>query len=185
MTRARLAGWLAVGALWLAAAFLAPASAPAPERAVHLWLGPFAELAGTLEWIRFQRARIAGDRERALLAAENALFLRPRATEGWELLAAHLGLHLASQEREPDAATRRAWFEAALEVTRRGEQRAAHPARLMLYRGLLCVTKAEADPDIWPAGAAGLLDEARRAFRAAAEAGHPAAAELVDALREE
>lgn len=188
VTGPRALGWALVAALWVTAAWLAPATSRTPERPVLAWLGPFADLAGNLEWIRFHRARLRGDQERALLHAENALQLRPEATAGWQLLAAHLGFFLASTEREPDPATRRGWFEAALEVTRRGAARAEEPAELQLYRGLLFLTKAEADAAIWPTGADGLLAEAEAAFREAAEAGHPDAPDslrYVVELREE
>jgi len=176
----RTLGWALVAALWIVATWFAPAAPRTTGRAPLLeWLGPFAELGSNLQWIRFQRARLAGDQERAFLHAENALALRPTATEGWQLLAAHLGYFLASPAREPDPDTRLAWFRAGLEVTRRGETVAEHPEALMLMRGILLLNKAELDPEIWPGGAAGLLAEAEAAFRAARDAGEPDAEDFL------
>lgn len=176
--------WALVALLWIAAALLQPPT-PASGRGPALaWLGPFADLASNLEWIRFQDARLAGDQERALLHAESALALRPRATEGWQLLASHLGFFLASAAREPDPRVRLAWFRAALEVTRRGAEHAAHPEELALLRGLLLLNKAKLDPVIWPEGEAGLWRAAAEAFDEAAAGGQSQAPELARYARE-
>lgn len=176
----RAAGWVAVAGLFLVAGWLAPTAPRLSGRGPLLeWLGPFAELGSNLQWIRFQRARVAGDQERAFLHAENALALRPSSTEGWELLATQLGFFLASEAREPDTARRLAWFRAAVEVTQRGQLVAERPADLMLLRGILFLNKADLDPGFWPAGASGLRAEAAQAFRAAQAAGHSEAADFL------
>ena len=180
VTAKRAIGWALVAVLWIVATWFAPAAPRITGRGPLLeWLGPFAELGSNLQWIRFQRARLDGDQERAFLHAENALALRPTATAGWQLFASHLGFFLASEAREPDPATRLAWFRAGIEVTRRGEVVAERPGELMLLRGILFLNKAERDPEIWPAGASGLLSEAEDAFRAAMDAGEPAAEDFL------
>lgn len=164
-------GWLAAGALAVLAITLSPAADPSGATPMARLLGPFAELASDVQWIRFQRALLRGDEARALQHAESALLLAPTRPEGWELLAGHLGFFLASAEREPDLDRRRAWFRAALEVTHTGARQARRPAELHFVRGLLFRTKAELDPEIWPAGRGALWTEAAEAFRQAHDAG--------------
>ena len=171
-------------ALWLAAAALAlvPFACPpprAPEHARLLLLEPFAELAAELQWLRFHSATLRGEEARALELAESALALDPRASDGWQTLAAHLAFDLASREREPDLARRRAWFEAGLAVLARGAARAARPAELELLRGLILTAKAEGDPELDPGGAPALRARATAAFERAAALGDARAAELV------
>jgi len=172
-TNARRIGWSAVVLLAAAAVALAPRADRSREGrspAARL-LGPFADLASDVQWIRFRRALIRGDEARALRLAESALALDPRATDGWELLAWHLGFFLASPDREPDLARRRAWFDAALDVAREGARRAEHPAEMHLLRGLLFQTKAQLDPAIAPGGARALWRQAAEAFAEANAAG--------------
>lgn len=172
MSSRRIAGWSVVALLALASAFLEPA--PREERPVtRPWLGPLAELASSVQWIRFQRAVLRGEEARALALAQSALELAPRSTDGWKCLASHLGLFLASPTRESDLERRRALFRAALETIREGVERAAEPGELHLFFGLLLLNKAELDPSVSPAGEDGLLREAESAFREARRAGHP------------
>ena len=86
----RLFGWLAVAALAAFAIVFAPAGDVSGTSSIARLLGPFAELASELQWIRFQRALLRGDEARALRHAETAIALAPHATESWELLAGHL-----------------------------------------------------------------------------------------------
>jgi len=165
--------------------FALPGTARKPKPLFQRLLGPLAELASDVQWIRFQRARIRGENERALFFAEGALSLDPESTAGWELLARHLALYLSSPEREADPQRRRAWFRAGLEVTRRGKQKAAEPARLDLLRGLLFLTKAQLDPGPFSEGERELLEEARRAFAAARLAGIFGAEDLESYVAEE
>jgi len=159
-----------------------PERAPAPLT-IRL-LGPLAELAADVQWVRFQHAVQNGEEERALLLAGRALRLDPRATEGWKYLASHLALFLSSPEREPDRDRRAAWLRAGLEVTRRGAEHAAEPGELAMLRGIIALTKSETDPDVLPGGVETLLDEAERAFAAAREAGIFGAEELELQVRE-
>lgn len=142
-------------------------------------LGPASELGRSLQWVRFQRALLRGNQPRALALAESAIALDPSATDGWQLLAAHLGYFLASPEREHAPERRRMWLQAALEVTRRGAQQASHPEELHLQRGLMLLSKLDLDPQVDPAGPTGLLAGAIEALRQAAQLGSPAAQELL------
>jgi len=178
----RRALWCLAGAL-----LLVPILAPpeAGRRSPWRLLGPFLELAAELQWVRFQQARLAGEEAHALELAEGALALDPRSSAGWVALAEHLALDLASAEREPDLARRRAWFQAGLEVLTRGGGEAEHPEELELARGLLYYGKASGDPELAPGGARELRDAAVRAFERAAELGAPTAREYARLLREE
>jgi len=145
---------------------------PREERPRRLLLfGPFLELGAEVQWLRFQSAQHAGDEARALELAESALRLDPVSTEGWATLASHLGLDLASPEREPDLERRRMWFRSALSVLRRGGESARDPAELELQRGLLLLGKAEVDPELDPHGAPALFAAAAEAFTHASTLG--------------
>ncbi len=178
---ARRGLWL--GALALAlVAWLAPAPPPAGGPRL-LVLGPFASLAAQLQWLRFHAASRRGEEARALELAESALALDPRASEGWETLAAHLVFDLASREREPELARRRAWFEAGLALLARGVERAAQPAELELFGGLVLFAKAAGDPELDPGGARALRAAAAAALERAAALGDPRAAALAAQVR--
>jgi len=170
----RALGWSVAGALLALGLWHAPPSttAPAGSTAQRL-LGPIAPAARDIQWIRFQGALLNGDAERALELAESALALQPQSTDGWMLLAGHLAFDRASAEREPDLPRRRAWFQAGVEVARRGIEHADEPARLHFWRGLLYLSKAEVDPALDPNGADALRLRAIEAFEDATAAGHP------------
>ncbi len=173
--------WFAVLALALVPVACPPPAVPAPPR---LWLlGPCAELVAQLQWLRFHAASRRGEEARAFELAEGALALDPRATEGWQTLAAHLVFDLASREREPDLLRRRAWFEAGLAVLERGAERAARPEELELLRGLVLFDKAGRDPELDPRGAPALYAASAAAFERAAALGEPRAAELLAQAR--
>jgi hypothetical protein len=172
----------------VAALALAPLACPPPrERAGTplLVLGPFAELCAQVQWLRFQAAQRRGEEARALELAESALALDPRASEGWQALAAHLVFDLASREREPELARRRACLQAGLAVLTRGVETCERPHELELFRGLVLVAKAESDPELDPRGAPALLGAAAEAFERAAELGDERAAELALQVRDE
>jgi hypothetical protein len=174
--------WAAALALGLAPLLVPPPpAAPAPL----LVLGPFAELAAQVQWLRFQAASRRGEEARALELAESALALDPRATEGWQTLAAHLLFDRASREREPALARRRAWFHAGLAVLARGTERAERPEELELLRALALVAKAEGDPELDPLGASALLRAAAEAFERAGRLGDARAAGLAPQVRSE
>jgi hypothetical protein len=172
-------GGLGVGVLLIAAVLLAPPSRP---RGATLVLGPVRDLAAQWNWIRFQRARLAGESVRALEFAERAIDIDPGASTGWQALADHLALDLASVAREPDVPRRRALFEAALSILDRGRARCDEPAALDFGTALLCLLKAEQDPLVHPDGSAGLRRLAHMALERAAQAGHKAARELLSLI---
>jgi hypothetical protein len=173
----------------LAGALLALALVVAPERRAArsplLLLGPFAELAAELQWVRFQGASLRGETARALELGESALALAPRTGAGWERLAAHLVYDLASREREPDLARRRAWFEAGLAVLARGVAESEDPAELLVFRALVLATKAASDPELDPGGARELLRAAAAALDEASALGDTRAAALAAQVRAE
>jgi hypothetical protein len=148
-------------------------------------LAPFAELAAEVQWVRFQGASLRGETARALELAESALALDPTAGAGWERLAAHLAYDLASREREPDLARRRAWFAAGLDVLARGAQEAERPAELLVFRALVLAAKAATDPELAPGGERELLHAAAAALEEAAAHGDPRAAGLAAQVRAE
>ncbi|MSR60914.1 MAG: hypothetical protein EXS08_00510 [Planctomycetes bacterium] len=152
-------------------------------RTPFLLLGPFAELAAEVQWLRFHAASLAGDETRALQLAESALELAPTEGAGWQTLGAHLVFDLASKEREPDLARRRAYFQAGLAILRRGAEQSAHAQELEFFRALVLLGKAQSDAEVHPEGAVGLLREALTTCERAAALGHAQAAELVPQLR--
>ena len=179
----RLLGLLTTLPLVVVVLLREPTSTGPPSR-LHRLLGPVAGLARDLQWVRFQRARLAGEESRAIELAESAIAFDPGSTEGWALLATHLAFFCASTERELDLERRRAWFRAGIAVTRRGAEAARDPGELHLWRGLLHLDKVEVDPEIDPRGARGLLEEAVVALEDAQRAGHPTAAELLAQARD-
>lgn len=174
---------LAFGALALALGAWFTAPPPAAEGPRLFLLGPFASLAAQLQWLRFHAASRRGEEARALGLAESALALDPRASAGWETLAAHLVFDLASREREPDLARRRAWFEAGLALLARGVEHTAQPAELELFRGLVLFAKAAGDPELDPGGAPALRAAAAAALERAAALGDAKAAALAAQVR--
>lgn len=183
MSRARAASWVLVVGLGLAS-WACPAPAPTQPAALRL-LGPFAELGAQLQWLRFHAASRRGEEARALELAESALALDPRASEGWQTLAAHLAFDLASREREPRLERRRAWFETSLLVLSRGAERAAQPAEIELFRAVVLLAKAAGDPELDVGGAAALEAAGLAALQRAAELGEPRARALLDQPRAE
>ncbi len=140
-------------------------------RSVQRLLGPAAELLADVQWIRFTRALIRGEHDRALFHADSALALDPQATEGWDQLATHLATFHGSPERETDPRRREAWFLAGIEVTHRGAAFASDPGRLALCRGLLYVNRLQIDPDTFPESRNALCDAALEAFEEARDLG--------------
>lgn len=175
MSAVRCASGAAAAGLLALGLSLAPATAHGPARPASARLaGPFGGLLASAQWVRVQEAAASGRHGLALARAEAALALDPGSNAGWEIVAAHQGLYLASPEREPDPARRAAWLEAALATCRRGQEQARDPAGLAWFRGLLCRTRARDEVPVRPAEE--LWARAARAFEEAAELGHPDAA---------
>jgi hypothetical protein len=141
-------------------------------------LGPVAGLAASAEWVRFDWYVREGRLERAYAAAERALALEPRATQGWIHLASHLAFGRASLESEPQSLPRLRWIRAGLALLEQGEQQAAVPADLAYLRGLILAWVADLE-DLgspaapgWPGGSDGARLAAADAFHSAGEAGN-------------
>ena len=189
MTPLRSAGWLGVAGL-LATFFLIRPEPPADARRddagpVSRLLGPFARLAASVQWIRFERARSAGRHELAIARAESAIALDPGDTSGWDLLAWHLAVNLSSVESEPDPRRRLAWVRAGLDVARRGEASARDPGALAYLQGLLLFVKAENDPELpWPGGVKSLWLTAAEHFERAEALGYPNVEDAASYARE-
>jgi hypothetical protein len=156
------------------AAFVTREPAPPGSSLTMRLAGPLAGPLAAAQWVRVDLAIRAGRTELALARAETAFELNPTSTSGWYFLSRHLGLDLASPEREPDAEVRRRWVRAALAVAARGEARAENPAELAFWQGLLLARTGEVDPQIgWEGGADALWTEAAEHFERAERLGHP------------
>jgi hypothetical protein len=178
--------------LWLAsAAFAAVAIAVAPERRARVpfatrLLGPLAPLAAHAQWLRADAAIEDGRIDLALARAELAFALEPADFERRIALSHYLAFELASPERETDPARRLAWLRAALDVVRRGEERARDPGALAIWAGLMLAKAAATDPELaWPGGTEGLWRDAADEFARAARAGSADAPELERRARAE
>lgn len=174
------------GLLWLFAATLVAlpcALAPRPSARALGLIGPVAELAAEVQWVRYEGALTRGEEAHALALAESALALAPRVSAGWQHLAAHLGYDLASRTVEPDPARRRVWLAAAESTLTRGAAAAARPAELLLFHALLLASKADVDPELAPGGKAELLARSRALFEQAAELGSHEAREVLGSHR--
>jgi len=169
----RALGWVIALCCLAVPLFVAPS--PHPDRSgPSAFVAPAAELLTRIEWVRFERERRAGHPIEAIARARAALTWSPRDPAGWDVLATHLGLTLASAERESDPDRRRAWLEAGLQIAREGESVVREPMALAWTTGLLLLVHGETDPDLaWPGGTAGILSAASDAFERAASLGHP------------
>jgi len=171
-TRLRLVRDLAVAAAAATTLLLGFQPRPGDPTVSPGLLGPLGELVADVEWIRFQRAHLRGDEALALVHAERALTWNPTESRGWRLLSSHLGLFLASVEREPDPTERARLLAWAVRLTVEGEQRARDPGMLAFHRGLLLLTHADLDPDLdWPGGTREVLEQAAAAFEGASALG--------------
>ena len=151
------------------------------------WLGPFASLAASVEWVRFDSAWIAGRSERAYAHAERALALDPRSPQGWLHLAAHLVYERGSALRARDALERARWIRAGIELLEDGEMRTREPAELAFAAGLAwewVARNVEAGELEWPGGAARATERAVECLERAGRLGLPAAERVARALRE-
>lgn len=186
MRRGSLRALLWVGVLLALWPWSPPRTGAGTPLALRL-VGPFASLAASVEWVRFDLAVREGRYERAYGRAERALRLDPRAPQGWVTLSSHLCTFRASLQNEPDPAARRAWIRAGLELLERGEGLTSDPAELAFARGITLVHVALIDGDEglgWPGGWRAARDAAARAFRRAEELGHPQAGALAERVLE-
>lgn len=138
-------------------------------------LGPAAGLLASVEWVRFDGLVRDGRYEAAYAVAERALELDPHSPQGWLHYASHLGYFRASAENEVDAAARRRWIRAALDLLDAGEDRCARPGELALSSGLILLLVARLEEEAgglgWPGGAAAARAEAELCLARAVLAG--------------
>lgn len=180
------APWLAVVGLGLSLAIVGGSGAPPGSSLTMRLAGPLAGPLAAAQWVRVDLAMRAGRTELALARAETAFALNPTSTSGWFFLSRHLAFDLASPEREPEAAVRLRWVQAALAIAERGERTADDPAELAFWQGLVLARTAEVDPQLaWPGGVAGMWSAAAEHFERAARAGHPEAAAAASLARRE
>jgi hypothetical protein len=181
----RFTGWLAAAGLLALSAVLDPSVPAQRSSSVALrLLGPVAELAARVQWVRARASMVAGRTDLALARGEVAIELDPGDTSGWTDLAWHLALERGSLQRERDPVRRLAWIRAGLDLARRGEERAREPGELALWQGLVLVQLAREDePPDWPGGVAGLWADAAEHFERAARLGQRDGAELARGAR--
>jgi hypothetical protein len=152
----------------------------APPRALsERLLGPIADLAANVQWVRVDDALRLGRPELAYARAETALSLAPGDPAGWCYLANHFIYERASELREPDRVARARWIQAGLDVLARGEKLARDPGRVAFRRGTFFVYFALLDDSerAWPGTRREAWLEAAAAFDRAALHGEPMAAE--------
>lgn len=155
---------------------------------VERLLGPFASLAASVEWVRFDSAWSEGRAERAYAHAERALALDPRSPQGWLYLAAHLVYERGSALHALGPGERARWIRAGIELLARGEARTNEPAQLAFAAGLAwdwVARNVEAGELEWPDGARRATERALACLERADRLGHPAAERVARALREE
>lgn len=155
--------------------------APRPGFGTRL-LGPIANLAASIEWVRYDIALEDGDYPLAYERAERALAIDPLSPHGWDLLASHLIFTRGGALLEQDPARRVDWIEAGLEVLRRGAEASRAPASLHMVRGQILaffVAELAADPAAlpWRGGEGAALAAGIAALEQAAALGHPKAHE--------
>lgn len=154
--------------LWLSST--APHRRSDPGRT---WLGPLSPVAAQVQWVRADTAIQDGLPGHALDLMESAVGLDPHSLAAWTSLADHIGLFLASAEGSSDPDVRREWLEAALEVTRNGEEWIPTPGELAFHRGMLLLVHARTDETLpWDGGTRGLWLDAAKAFDEASALGH-------------
>lgn len=188
MTRIRIIGIACIVAGLAIAARIVLTRPARDDRARPLaerLLGPIAELAATVEWVRVDEAWNHGHGELADERAEFALRLAPGAASGWVNYARHLVYDRASILREPDPAERERWVRAGLAILERGERESREFGRVAFQHAIVYLSMTQLD------GADRPLPITRRAawlaaadaFDRAAAAGEPVAHEAAAAAR--
>lgn len=132
-------------------------------------LGPVRGVASSVQWVRFDIARIDGDFDLAYARGESALNLNPHSEAGWMLLARHLTFDRGAPDAGLGNADRLVWVKAGLEVLERGKPFVAHPHELELAQATCMAAQASyaAEDCVWPGGAKACFREAARYFLAA------------------
>lgn len=178
--RARFALWGLAAAL-VATPFLVQPTDAEPVPVMRRLLGPFAESAANVQWIRADAAWRRGRHADGYELASSALDLAPDSPAGWIFLARHFAYERAALEREADPAARRLWMQAAFDVLDRGSPAADLHGALSFERGVLAsflaeIAASDAVPEAerpWPGTAAELFEAAARAYEEAARKGDP------------
>jgi len=161
---------------------------PASERASLLerFVGPFAGLAASAQWVRADLALREGRFGVFCERAETALALAPSDPQGWIYYAHQLLFERASPLREPARELRESWARAGIELLGRAERECANPAEIWMYEGGIFAMWAEipAEDRPWTGTARELRLQALEAFGRARALGHPKAGMFEQALRE-
>ncbi|MEM9801412.1 MAG: hypothetical protein AAGA20_13880 [Planctomycetota bacterium] len=174
----------------IATAFLQrpePADVRAKSSPLQRLLGPIASAAASVEWARFARTLDRGDAPRAYGHAARALTFDGRSAAGWMTLGDHFIFTRASPLEVDDAAQRRRWIRAGLDVLLAGEERVAAAEELAYYAALIRVQFLAQIPDealAWPGGSDALLEDAREDLSRAEAGGHPGVADLRTRIEE-
>lgn len=188
MTRSRLLGIACFVAAIAIAIRIAATNPPRDERARPLFerlLGPIAEVAATVQWVRVDEAWNHGHPELADARAEFALRLAPGSPSGWVSYAHHLVYDRASINREPDPAERERWVRAGLAILDRGERESRAPGKVAFQRAIvfLTLTQLDAAERPLPVTRRAAWLAAAEAFERAAANGEPVAAQAARAAR--
>jgi len=160
----------------------------ASERASLLerFIGPFAGLAASAQWVRADLALREGRFGVFCERAETALALAPSDPQGWIYYAHQLLFERASPLREPARELRESWARAGIELLGRAERECANPAEIWIYEGGIFAMWAEVPDEErpWTGTARELRLQSLEAFARARALGHPKAGMFEQALRE-
>lgn len=160
-------------------------TAQAPRSLAERLLGPIADLAAAVEWVRADVAWRHGRMDLFDARAATALRLAPSDPSGWATYAHHLvfdrpaPLGLGPRER-------RLWVEAGLDVLARGERESRGRGALAFQRGIVFLYLAQFDDEDRPLAITRTEAwlSAAEAFDRAATLGEPFAAEAAQAARD-
>jgi hypothetical protein len=159
---------------------------PVPRAFPERLLGPVASLVASAQWVRADLALREGRFELFCERAERALSIADDDPQAWIFFAHQLLFSRTSLERAGSAAERAAWFEAGLEVLRRGAERARGSAEIHLYEGGVWSAVAAMDEGIrpWRGTREQALARSIACFQRAAAEGSRLAAELAQRVQE-
>lgn len=184
--------WLGVAALAASAALFAWSLARAAHdgRLARAWperlLGPIANVAASLQWVRVDDAWNHGRPGLADRRARFALSLAPDDPAGWLYYGRHLVYDRGSATGEAPREERMRWVRAGIDVLERGERECAHPGPIAFGLAVvyLSMTQYEDGERPCPLTRAEAWRAAAEAFDRAAAAGEPLAREAAAAARE-
>lgn len=188
MMRTRMAAivlLLASGAVFAWSARRLPA--PGQHSLAERLLGPIAETAAAVQWVRVDEAWAAGRIDVCDARAAFALRLAPGDPNGWIYYGRHLVFDRGSILREPDGRDRERWVRAGLAVFDSGERLSRAPGRIAFQRAIIYLALAQMDDEerSLPITRSEAWTAAAEAFERAAKAGEPLADRAAKAAREE